>query len=98
MPLGIPAPNRTGACGQPPPCRFSGAIGLGVLGQPSASIADAGAAPVTFAEVKQNVDKRCHVCHSAEPPAPGVAGTPKGVMFDTPAQIKRLAPQIMRRR
>ena len=73
MPLGIPAPNRTGACGQPPPCRFSGAIGLGVLGQPSASIADAGAAPVTFAEVKQNVDKRCHVCHSAERPAPGVA-------------------------
>jgi uncharacterized membrane protein len=71
------------------------AIGLGILGQPSASIADAGAAPVTFADVKQIVDQRCHVCHSAKPRFPGFAEAPKGVMFDTPAQIKRLAPQIM---
>ena len=35
---------------------------------------------------------------SATPPGrkfPGFAEAPKGVMFDTPAQIKRLAPQIM---
>jgi uncharacterized membrane protein len=71
------------------------AICLGILGQPSASIADAGAAPVTFADVKQIVDQRCHVCHSAKPQFPGFAEAPKGVMFDTPGQIKRLAPQIM---
>src|SRR3984885_8578133 len=71
------------------------AIALGMLGQPAASVAEAGAAPVTFADVKQIVDQRCHVCHSARPQFPGFAEAPKGVMFDTPAQIKRLAPQIM---
>ena len=50
---------------------------------------------MTFADVKQIVDQRCHVCHSARPRFPGFAEAPKGVMFDTPAQIKRLAPQIM---
>jgi len=72
-----------------------GAIALGMLWQPSIPVADAGAVPVTFAEVKQIVDQRCHVCHSAKPRFPGFAEAPKGVMFDTPAQIKRLAPQIM---
>jgi uncharacterized membrane protein len=38
---------------------------------------------------------RCHVCHSAKPQFPGFAKAPKGMMFDTPGQIKRLAPQIM---
>jgi uncharacterized membrane protein len=52
-------------------------------------------APVTFADVKHIVDQRCHVCHAAKPQFPGFAEAPKGVMFDTPAQIKRLAPQIM---
>jgi uncharacterized membrane protein len=72
-----------------------GAIGLSLLGQPSMPLADAGAPPVTFADVQQIVDQRCHVCHSARPKFPGFAEAPKGVMFDTPAQIKRLAPQIM---
>jgi len=72
-----------------------GAVGLSLLGQPSMPVADAGAAPVTFADVKQIVDQRCHVCHSARPQFPGFAEAPKGVMFDTPAQIKRQAPQIM---
>ncbi len=71
------------------------AIGLGVLSQPRVSVADAGAAPVTFADAKQIVDQRCHVCHAAKPQFPGFAEAPKGVMFDTPAQIKRQAPQIM---
>jgi uncharacterized membrane protein len=71
------------------------AIGLGILGQPAASVADAGAPPVTFADVRQIVDQRCHVCHAAKPKFPGFAEAPKGVMFDTPAQIKRQSPQIM---
>jgi hypothetical protein len=40
---------------------------------------------------------RCHVCHSAKPKFPGFAEAFRGVMSDTPAQIKRLAPQIMAR-
>ena len=71
------------------------AIGLGVLSQPRAFVAGAGVAPVTFAEAKQIVDRRCHACHAAKPQFPGFAEAPKGVMFDSPAQIKRQAPQIM---
>ncbi len=71
------------------------AIILSLLGQTASPIADAGAAPITFADVKPIVDQRCHVCHAAKPQFPGFAEAPKGVMFDTPAQIKKLAPQIM---
>jgi uncharacterized membrane protein len=56
---------------------------------------EAGAAPVTFADVKQIAAQRCDVGHSATPRYPGLAEAPKEVMFDAPAQIKRRAPQIM---
>ncbi len=46
------------------------AIVLGMLGQPTAPLAEAGAAPVTFADVKQIVDQRCHVCHAAQAEIP----------------------------
>jgi uncharacterized membrane protein len=73
-----------------------GAVVLSLVGQSSmSSVADANAAPATFADVRQIVDQRCHVCHSASPQFPGFAEAPKGVMFDTPAQIKRQAPQIL---
>ncbi len=71
------------------------AIVLGIISRPAVPVAEAGAAPVTFADVKHIVDQRCHVCHSARPQFPGFAEAPKGIMFDTPAQIKRLAPQIL---
>lgn len=71
------------------------AIALGMLGQPSLPVAEKGAPPIKFAEVQQIVDQRCHVCHAAKPQFPGFAEPPKGVMFDTPAQIKKQAPQIM---
>ena len=60
-----------------------------------ATIAPSAALPATFAEVQHIVHQRCHVCHSAHPdlsrhsPQP-----PKGVMFDTPAQIAMLSQQI----
>jgi uncharacterized membrane protein len=74
---------------------MAAAVALSLVSQPSMPVADADAPPVKFAEVKQIVDQRCHVCHSAKPQFPGFAEAPKGVMFDTPAQIKKLAPQIM---
>ena len=70
-----------------------GAVGLSLLGQPALPVADA--AQVKFADVHQIIDQRCHVCHSAKPQFPGFAEAPKGIMFDTPAQIQRLSPQIM---
>ncbi len=72
-----------------------GAILLSLAGQPSAPVADAAAPPVKFADVQQIVDQRCHTCHAAKPQFPGFAQAPKGIMFDTPAEIKKLAPQIM---
>jgi len=56
--------------------------------------ADVAAAPVAFAEVRHIVEARCQVCHSATPRFEGIAEAPKGVMFDTPAEIAAHAPQI----
>jgi uncharacterized membrane protein len=50
---------------------------------------------VRFADVRQIVDQRCHICHAARPQFPGFAQAPKGIMFDTPAQIRQQASQIM---
>jgi uncharacterized membrane protein len=73
-----------------------GAMLLTLFGQstPVAPPAGAAALPATFAEVQQIVQQRCHVCHSARPSYPGFSQAPKGVMFDTPAQIATLSQQI----
>ena len=71
------------------------AVVVSLLGESSSPIANANASPVTFAEVQPIVDQRCHVCHAAKPSFPGFAQAPKGVMFDTPAEIRKLAPQIL---
>jgi uncharacterized membrane protein len=52
------------------------------------------AVPVQFAQVQQIVQTRCQVCHSATPRFQGISEPPKGVMFDNPAEIAALAPQI----
>jgi uncharacterized membrane protein len=52
------------------------------------------AAPVQFAQVQQIIQTRCQVCHSAVPHFQGISEPPKGVTFDSPAQIAALAPQI----
>jgi uncharacterized membrane protein len=51
-------------------------------------------AQVAFPQVQQIVQARCQVCHSATPRYPGFDQAPKGVMFDTPAEIAIHAPQI----
>lgn len=51
--------------------------------------------PVTFVQARQIIDQRCHVCHSINPTFPGFAEPPKGIVFDTAAQIQRNASQIM---
>jgi len=70
------------------------AIAFSVMGQRS-PIADASAAPISFAAVQPIVADRCHMCHAAKPTFGGFVEAPKGVMFDTPAQIQKQAQQIM---
>ena len=74
---------------------IAAAIALSILGQASAPAPAADARPATFADVAHIVDARCHVCHAARPTYPGFAQAPKGVMFDTSAQIALQARQIM---
>ena len=52
--------------------------------------------PVAFAQVEPIFQQRCAGCHSARPSDATYKAPPKGVAFDTPDQIKRLAPQIYR--
>ncbi|WP_299203645.1 urate hydroxylase PuuD [uncultured Amphritea sp.] len=49
---------------------------------------------VSFTQVKQIIDQRCTVCHSATPTFAGFTAAPLGVMMDTPEQIQILAPRI----
>jgi uncharacterized membrane protein len=69
-------------------------VALVVVTLPHRSHMDAAAAPVPFAQVQQIVQTRCQVCHSATPRFQGITEPPKGVMFDSPAEIAALAPQI----
>jgi uncharacterized membrane protein len=59
---------------------------------PPTAVADK---PVSFAEVRQIVDQRCHICHAARPKFPAFSEPPKGVAFDTPAQIRQFSKQIL---
>ncbi len=53
-------------------------------------------APVAFAKVEPIFQQRCVSCHSARPSDTIYKAPPKGVAFDTPDEIKRLAQQIYR--
>src|SRR6266516_6130387 len=64
---------------------------LAVVIRPQSESA-AGAPAVPFTQVARIVDQRCTACHSQHPTK--VAQAPKGVMFDTPAEIKTYAGAI----
>ncbi|UTW02199.1 urate hydroxylase PuuD [Amphritea atlantica] len=49
---------------------------------------------VSFTQVKQIIDERCSVCHSATPTFAGFTAAPAGVMLDDAQQIRMLAPRI----
>jgi uncharacterized membrane protein len=48
----------------------------------------------TFADIHPIVEKHCIQCHSATPTNKDFPQAPKGVMFDTPDEIKRYASKI----
>ena len=54
-------------------------------------------APVTFAEVRHVIDRRCAVCHSQNPVDLTFGIAPAGVMFDTPEQIMERRERILER-
>ncbi len=75
-----------------------GAVALGVLAllvapRPDARFAGAEAPP--FAEVQAIVAARCAACHAANPTFDGIGAAPKGVVMESPQQIRRWA-QAMR--
>ncbi|HJZ46740.1 MAG TPA: urate hydroxylase PuuD [Roseiflexaceae bacterium] len=61
------------------------------------SSASASSAPVAFADAQAVIQRRCIECHSATPTDSTFTVAPAGVMFDTPAQIQRMAARIKER-
>ena len=54
-------------------------------------------APVSFAQARRVIDRRCAACHSAEPSDMSFGAAPGGVMFDTPEQILAHVARIRER-
>jgi uncharacterized membrane protein len=52
------------------------------------------AAPVSFAQVRSIVDRRCVTCHSMHPTSKDFKAPPLGITFDTREQIEARAQQI----
>ena len=55
-----------------------------------------GGPPVATAEIVPVIQNRCVACHSATPSDAGFRAPPKGIAFDSPAEIERYADQILR--
>ena len=53
--------------------------------------------PVGFARAQEIVVKRCQPCHSAHPKDPAYPVAPNNVVFDTPEQMKNMAPKMFQR-
>jgi len=70
----------------------AGIAAVAVWIQPASSPASTRAVP--FATVRTIVTQRCVTCHSAKPTQPGFAAPPKGIAFDTPAEIQAKAELI----
>jgi uncharacterized membrane protein len=74
------------------------ALGLAAIvwlsAQPATEVGAAASAEVDFAEVENVVLSRCSMCHAAEPLWDGLTVPPKGVVLETPAQIRAHARAI----
>ncbi|MBA3412380.1 MAG: urate hydroxylase PuuD [Actinobacteria bacterium] len=53
-----------------------------------------GEGSVAFAQVRSIIERRCATCHSAEPTSETYTTAPKGIAFETPAQIVAQARKI----
>jgi uncharacterized membrane protein len=81
----------------------AGVVALYVLlAVPAPSSAEGTASPaipahVSFADARHVIDRRCAVCHSAQPADLTFGVAPAGVMFDTPDQIAARVLRIRER-
>jgi uncharacterized membrane protein len=66
-------------------------IGLVVALAPARGPQLAGAEVPAFAEVQAVAASRCATCHAARPTFDGIAAAPKGVMLESPQQLRRWA-------
>jgi uncharacterized membrane protein len=69
-------------------------VALAVAIRPEDRSSGAGGAPVPFVRVAAVVEQRCATCHSAQPTDDSFSTAPKGVVLDTPAQIKARSAAI----
>ncbi len=74
------------------PITFAVAVSLASTYSPPTPAAEK---PATFADARHIIEQRCHICHAARPKFPAFSDPPKGVAFDTPAQIRQYSQQIM---
>ncbi|SEQ02776.1 Uncharacterized membrane protein [Amphritea atlantica] len=74
------------------PAAALGMIALAFVTAPKT--AETSTTQVSFTQVKQIIDERCSVCHSATPTFAGFTAAPLGVIMDNPQQIQMLAPRI----
>ena len=70
----------------------SAAGGGSQTGDGPASVA--GTRPVSFAEARSIIDRRCTACHSTTPSITEFGAAPGGVSFDDPDRIESLATRI----
>lgn len=87
------------------PAILTAAIGAGTLalyavmrlGAATPVAATDPSVPVTFAEVRSVIDRRCSACHSASPSDMTFGAAPGGVKFDRPEDIESMAARIHER-
>lgn len=60
----------------------------------AAGFTSCGGQPVSYAEARAVVDRRCIECHSERPTSRAFPIAPKGVMLDTALQMKQYARRI----
>jgi len=77
------------------PAAGAAMVAIAVVTAPRRTTVQAGgAALVSFDDVRVIVARRCAGCHSSSPTYPAFTAAPAGVVLDTPAQIRSLAPRI----
>jgi uncharacterized membrane protein len=64
---------------------------------PAPALAANPGVPVSLAEVRHIIDRRCGSCHSAQQSDPSFGPAPGGVRYDTPEQILSYAARIRER-
>ena len=77
-----------------PPVALAGLVAVAILIRPPSAPSVPAGPPVSFAQANAVVQQRCVPCHSQNPTQSGVASAPKGIRFDTRAEIEAQASAI----